>query len=80
VDALHASRQLCDVSVLALLKTVVNAYPGAPAGLREEPYDRAASPGHAGHHHGARARLITTARERVINHALGTTWPSYAAI
>jgi hypothetical protein len=23
--------------------------------------------------------VITTARERVINHALGTTWPSYAA-
>jgi len=24
--------------------------------------------------------VITTARERVINHALGTTWPVYAAI
>jgi len=24
--------------------------------------------------------VITTARERVINHVLGTTWPSYTAI
>jgi hypothetical protein len=44
----------------------------APARLRELPHDRPQAPARP---------VITTARERVIiNHALGTTWPSYAAI
>ena len=42
-----------------------------PAGLREESHDRPQAPAVPG---------ITTAREHVINHAPGTTWPSYAAI
>jgi len=42
-----------------------------PAGLREEPHDRPQAPA---------TPVITTARERVINHAFGTTWPAYAAI
>jgi hypothetical protein len=42
-----------------------------PAGLREEPHDRPQTPA---------VPVITTARERVINHAVDTTWPSYAAI
>jgi hypothetical protein len=41
------------------------------AGLRGEPHYRPQTPA---------MPVLTTARERVINHALGTTWPSYAAI
>jgi hypothetical protein len=70
VRTVHTSRQLRDVSVLEPVKadTLTQA---VPAGMREEPDDRPQ----------AMARpVITTARERVIDHALGTTWPSYAAI
>jgi hypothetical protein len=42
-----------------------------PAGLRAQPHHRSQAPA---------TPVITTAREHVINHALGTTWPSYAAI
>jgi hypothetical protein len=43
----------------------------ASAGLRAQPHDRPSA---------LVMPVITTVRERVINHALGTTWPSYAAI
>jgi hypothetical protein len=71
VGTVHTNRQLCDVSVLALLKTDISAHPGRAGRPAEEPHDRPQT---------AAVPVITTARERVINHALGTTWPSYAAI
>ena len=71
MGTVHTSRQLCDVSVLALLKTDIRLTQAAPAGLREEPHGRPQAPA---------IPVITTARERVINHALGTTWLSYTAI
>jgi len=71
VDTVHTSRQSCDISVLALLKTDIRLTQAVPAGLREEPHGRRQAQA---------TPVITTARERVINHALGTTWPPYAAI
>jgi hypothetical protein len=57
--------------VLALLRTDIVLTQAVPAGLREKPHDRPQA---------LAMPVITAARERVFNHALGTTWPSYTAI
>ena len=57
--------------MLALLRTDIVLTQAAPASLREERHDRPQAPA---------MPVNTTARERIINDALGTTWLSYAAI
>jgi len=58
MGTVHTSRQLCGVSVLALLKDDIGAYPGRvgrPGWGASRP---AANSGHAGHHHRASASSI----------------------
>ena len=71
MGTVYTSRQLCDVSVLALLKTDISTHPSRVGRPAAQPHDRPEAPA---------MPVITTARERAINHVLGTTWPSYAAI